>query len=292
MQLEEHAGAAAFLSAAAPVLEADEARHNLMFGICSTLLDAPDAYPEAHLWTVVADDVVAAALVTPPFNLVVAQPLDDEALSFVAEALHQRGVDLPGVTGAIPEADLFAAAWAKLTGLRGSVRMKQGIYAARSVQTPSGVSGAARHAHPDDRDLLVDWLQAFQDEALAPESPHVDLERMVEHRLAATTAGLVLWEDESQPVSMCGFGGRTPHGIRIGPVYTPPDLRRRGYAGALTAHVTQQQLDGGRDHCFLYTDLANPTSNRIYMNVGYERVCDSAEYAFENRTARVRPQGV
>jgi predicted GNAT family acetyltransferase len=39
-------------------------------------------------------------------------------------------------------------------------------------------------------------------------------------------------------------------------------------------------LRAGRDYCFLYTDLANPTSNRIYMNLGYERLCDSADYAF------------
>jgi predicted GNAT family acetyltransferase len=83
-------------------------------------------------------------------------------------------------------------------------------------------------------------------------------------------------------VSLCGYGGRTPHGTRIGPVYTPPDLRARGYGSAVTAHATKEQLDGGRDYCFLYTDLSNPTSNKIYMKIGYERVCDSAEYAFDS----------
>jgi predicted GNAT family acetyltransferase len=90
----------------------------------------------------------------------------------------------------------------------------------------------------------------------------------------------VLWDD-GEPVSLCGYGGRTPHGNRIGPVYTPPELRGRGYGSAVTAHATKEQLDAGRDYCFLYTDLANPTSNKIYMNIGYEFVCDSAEYAFE-----------
>jgi predicted GNAT family acetyltransferase len=64
-------------------------------------------------------------------------------------------------------------------------------------------------------------------------------------------------------------------------VYTPPELRGRGYASALTAHVTKTLLGGGRDYCFLYADLANPTSNRIYMNIGYERVCEAADYAFD-----------
>jgi hypothetical protein len=63
-------------------------------------------------------------------------------------------------------------------------------------------------------------------------------------------------------------------------VYTPPRFRRRGYASALVAELSRRLLDDGRDYCFLYTDLANPTSNRIYMDVGYELVCESADYAF------------
>jgi predicted GNAT family acetyltransferase len=65
------------------------------------------------------------------------------------------------------------------------------------------------------------------------------------------------------------------------PVYTPPALRGRGYASALVAAVSQAQLDAGRRFCFLFTDLANPTSNRIYQDIGYEAVCDVDEYRFE-----------
>jgi predicted GNAT family acetyltransferase len=277
MQLEEHPDAAAFLVAAAPVLDADEARHNLVYGICSTLIAAPGAYPEAHLWTVEDGEVVAAALMTPPFNIVVAQPHDDEALPFLAQTLRERGVAVPGVTGALPEVDAFADAW----GGSRRLRMSQGIYAARAVKPPVDVSGAARKATAADRELVLEWLLTFQAEALEEDAPHVDLEPAVDRRFASDDAGFVLWEDSGEPVSICGYGGRTPHGTRIGPVYTPPDQRRRGYGSAVTAHVTKEQLDGGLDYCFLYTDLTNPTSNRIYMQIGYERVCESAEYAFE-----------
>jgi uncharacterized protein len=281
MKLEAHADAAVFLDAAAPVLDADEARHNLLYGICSTLVDAPDAYREAHLWTVRDGNVVvAAALMTPPFNVVVARPVTDEALRFVTRMLHDRSTELPGVTGAIPEVDVFADAWQELTGAGKRLRMSQGIYAAQIVKPPAGVSGEPRRGRDDDRDLIVEWLLAFQQEALADEGPRIDVEQAVERRLPSPTAGFVLWVDDAEPVSLCGYGGRTPHGVRIGPVYTPPQLRGRGYGSAVTAHATQEQLGAGRDYCFLYTDLANPTSNKIYMNIGYERVCDSAEYTF------------
>jgi uncharacterized protein len=283
MELEAHADASAFLDAAAPVLDADEARHNLIYGVCSTLVDAPDAYREAYLWTVRDDNaVVAAALMTPPFNVVVASPATDEALRFAARRLHDRSTHLPGVTGGIPEVDVFAEAWQELTGAGKRLRMSQGIYAAQKVKPPAGVSGEPRRARDGDRELIVDWLLAFQQEALADEGPGIDAEQVVERRLASSTAGFFLWVDDAEPVSLCGYGGRTPHGVRIGPVYTPPDLRGRGYGSAVTAHVTKELLDGGRDYCFLYTDLSNPTSNKIYVNIGYERVCDSAEYAFES----------
>jgi predicted GNAT family acetyltransferase len=98
--------------------------------------------------------------------------------------------------------------------------------------------------------------------------------------LANAQAGIALWVD-GEPVSMAGFSGPTPHGIRIGPVYTPPERRRRGYASALVAALSAKLLAEGRDYCFLYTDLANPTSNKIYTDVGYEHVCESVELVFD-----------
>jgi predicted GNAT family acetyltransferase len=137
---------------------------------------------------------------------------------------------------------------------------------------------AGRH----DRAFVLGWVEAFTTEVL-----HEDvggdtgrLERSVDVRLEGGDAGFALWEVGGRPVSLVGFGGPTPNGIRIGPVYTPPEHRGHGYASALTAQVSQQQLDRGRRFCFLYTDLANATSNAIYMRIGYERVCDSRELAF------------
>lgn len=280
MRLEEHAGPEEFLVAAGPLLDADEARHNLIYGICSVVRETPDVFETAHFWTVVGDGVVGAALMTPPFNIVVARPLGEDALGFAARALHHQGVAVPGVVGGVPEVDHFAAAWEEAAGSSRRVRMRQGIYRAATVRMPVGVDGAPREVEERDRALVLEWKRAFEAEAMHGDVVHSDDDSWFDRRLASPTAGMTLWEHGSSVVSSCGYGGQTPHGIRIGPVYTPPALRRRGYASALTAYVTQQRLDGGRDYCFLYTDLANPTSNRIYMNIGYELVCESADYAF------------
>jgi uncharacterized protein len=269
---------AAFLDAAAPLLLVDEARHNLILGLAGTLRDYSSLYPEHRLWLVEEGaEVVGAALRTPPFNLVLARPRGDEAIDLLAAELDE---DLPGVVGGLPEVERFAAAWAARTGATAQVSYRQGIFALDRVRPVTGVPGAMREATPDDRPLLLDWWAAFAAEALHDNHPDLDrLERVVDHRVAAEGAGIALWDD-GRPVSLAGYGGGTPNGIRIGPVYTPPALRERGYASALVAALSEELLAAGRRFCFLYTDLANPTSNRIYERIGYERVCDSAEIAF------------
>jgi uncharacterized protein len=281
MELVAHGEVDSFLEAAEPVLLRDEARHNLMYGICSTLLQSPEVFPVFHLWTVESrGEPVLAMLMTPPYNVVVGAPGDPAAPRFAANTLFDRGVHLPGVTGALPEVDAFAEEWERLTGAGRRLRMAQGIYAVRSVRAPRAVGGRMRPATTADRELLIEWFEAFVDESLPADSPRQEAGAAVDRRLGPSgNFGFSLWED-GEAVSMSGYGGETPNGIRIGPVYTPPRLRRRGYASALVADLSRRLLDQGRDYCFLYTDLANPTSNRIYMDVGYELVCESADYAF------------
>jgi predicted GNAT family acetyltransferase len=282
MDAETIAHPGEFLAASSDLLLEDEARHNLILGIAGTLRDHPAVYAEWRLWLVRDEGApVAAALQTPPLNLVLARPRTPDALAPLADALRRDGVDLPGVTAALPEADAFAELWERQTNTRRRLRMKQRVYGADTIRPPAEVPGRPRAATRTDRDLLVSWLRAFTAEALGHvESPAQDSERWVDARLGGA-GGFVVWEDDG-PVSLAGWGGRTPNGIRIGPVYTPPEHRRRGYGSAVTAAASREQLAAGRRFCFLYTDLANPTSNRIYVDIGYEPVCDSVDYTFES----------
>jgi uncharacterized protein len=275
--------AAEFLAEAEPLLLADEARHNLILGIAGNVRDG--VYEDFGLWLVRdGGEVVAAALRTPPFNLVLAQPRAPQALAALAEAV--AGEELPGVVGTEPEVHEFAELWSQRTGRGTRTNMRQGVYALERVEPLSAGPGSARVATADDRELALPWLIAFGDEVLHEGGPGREhAAAMLDHRLASPVAGILLWEDDGEPVSLAGWGGRTPNGIRVGPVYTPPEVRGRGYATALTAELSQRLLDGrlfdrGRRFCFLYTDLANPTSNAIYERIGYRRVCESAEIVF------------
>jgi uncharacterized protein len=277
--------AALFLAEARPLLLVDEARHNLILGIAGTIRDSPDLYPTRGLWLVrEEDDVVGAALRTPPYNLVIARPLAPQALAALTEAVADE--ELPGVVGTEPEVYEFAELWSGHTGTPSRTSMRQGVYALDRVEPLLPAPGSARVATADDFELVLRWWLAFGDEVLHEGGPGRDhADENVRHKLGSPTGGILLWDDGGEPVCLAGWGGPTPNGIRVGPVYTPPERRGRGYATALTAELSQRLLDGnlfegGRRFCFLYTDLANPTSNAIYERIGYRRVAESAEIVF------------
>ena len=271
----------AFLETASSLLLADEARNNLILGIAGTLRDHPSVYDEYRLWLVEdRSRIVGAALQTPPYNLVLSRPRDDEVLVALADAFSTQGVELPGVTGAVPEVDAFSENWSARAGTRRRRRMAQRIYRITELRSTQDVPGNARAATEADRELLVAWVGAFAVEAMPEGAPDRDAERTVDARLRAGSGSFTIWDDDG-PVALAGWGGETPNGARIGPVYTPPEHRRRGYGSAVTAAVTAEQLAAGRTFCFLYMDLANPTSNKIYTDLGYEPVCDAVDYAFE-----------
>jgi hypothetical protein len=272
MRVVQLSDATEFLERAAPLLLADEARHNLILGLAGTIRDHPGLYPPRFWLAEDGRSAVGAALRTPPHNLVLARG-SEEAVAALARSVEEL---LPGVVGALPEVDRFVAA----REVAAEARVWQGIYALQQVAPPRPVTGRPRPATRADRPLLIEWWRAFGIEALGEAEPdEAAVARSVDHKLSDTAGGIALWED-GRPVSAVGFGSPTPSGIRIGPVYTPPELRGRGYASALTAHVSAEQLAAGRRFCFLYTDLSNPTSNKIYLEIGYERVCESVEYAF------------
>ena len=214
---------------------------------------------------------------TPPYNLALARPRSTEALEALAQGIDD---DLPGVVGAQPEVEGFAQGWAARTHATPRTVRGQGVFRLDRVEPASHVPGRMRDATAEDRPLLIAWWDAFMQEAIGEDAVGFGSESAVDHRLQAESAGIVLWSNGEDHVSLAAYGNPTPNGVRIGPVYTPPDRRRKGYASALTAALSQRLLRTHR-FCFLFTDLANPTANRIYEQIGYRRVCEAAEIAFE-----------
>jgi uncharacterized protein len=280
LRLRRHDDVEAFLDAATSYLIGREAEHNLIFGVASNLRDDPSQFTgPAYLATVHDDDrVIAAALRTPPFRLVLSEIDDPRAVEVIAR--DTLDLDLPGAQGPVDVVRAFVSARQSAGGPAAERQLGERIYRLRDVVPPRPVPGVVRPARPTDRDLVAQWVYDFEFEALG-EDDRPAAEAAADNWIAGRGRTLFLWDDDGEAVSLTGVGGPTPHGIRIGPVYTPPDRRGRGYASALVAAVTQAQLDAGKTFVFLFTDLGNPTSNRIYQAIGYEPVTDFDVYLFD-----------
>lgn len=276
VELRRYAEVGHFLAEAGDFLAAREAEHNLILGICSNLAEVPDAFATAPYLAAVLDGgrVVAAAVQTPPHNLVLSEIDDPAAVLTLVEDRWDH--DLPGALGPVEHARAFVERYTGRPGWAYRLHMSERIYKLTTLRPPPAVAGRMRVAVAGDRELVVAWINAFMLEALGEADP-IDTDAIVGRSLAGMGRTIYLWED-GEPVSLCGVGGTTPNGVRIGPVYTPPEARRRGYASALVARASQFQLDAGRRFCFLFTNLENPTSNHIYGAIGYEAVRDVDAY--------------
>ena len=270
-------GAAEFRERAGPLLEADELRHSIPLGVLARI-ERGGRYAAHHLWLVEdCGRVVACGMMTPPFHLLVAGQ-GGEALDELVATVRGDGVAVPGVTGFGPETEEFAARWASASGATISPVMSMRMYATSEVASVPEAEGGMRVAGEADRALLSGWAHAFALETGLREGP-AEIARSVEGRVGADP-GIVIWEAAGVPVTLAGATVSSPGIARVGPVYTPPEHRRRGYATSLVAAWTRELLRRGMRRCALFTDLANPTSNSIYQAVGYRPVADAAQIDF------------
>jgi len=268
-----------YLAAAGGFLRSRPVQHTVHLSVAETLRARGssvygDPAPLFGWWSPAGTEVTAALSHTPPYPLLLTA-LPEHSAESLAEALGSRGSRLSGVNASAADASAFAATWTRLTGASAQEVRHDRLYRLDRLKPPEpGPPGAARTATVADRDLLESWLTAFGAEA--GEMP--GRKSAVDDRLSY--GGLTLWEDDGAPASLAGLTRRSAGTVRVGPVYTPPELRRRGYAGAVTAAVSQAALDAGADNVVLFTDVANPTSNSVYQRLGYRPVEDRVVLAF------------
>jgi predicted GNAT family acetyltransferase len=255
-----------YSDAVSAFLEADPCARNVLLSIMHTLRATPDAFGAqvSFWWIADGDAVVGAASWTPPWHLLVsslpaaAGPELARAVSARAESL---GLRLNGVNGPAEAAHTVA-------GATGHTISRDRPMLLNELEHPAEVpipSGSRRGATPADVQLLVPWLDAFSAEVeiYAGDSTRTANRRVRDNQFE-------LWVEADRPVCVVGHHSPVGRVVRIGPVYTPPEHRGRGYARRLTYEVSVAALSRpGVDRCMLFTDADNPVSNSIYRQAGY-----------------------
>ena len=272
-----------FLDVCRPALEANEAFYNLMLGISIRLVKSPLFYGSQPLLATVidGDKLDLAALMTPPYKLQMAlfNAGSFESIKLLASKLHKNGWHVPGVIGEEKAAKIFATHWSEIVRTSIHEGMRQRIYELRKVNPIQYPKGIFRQATIEDLDRAIKWSHSFHADCFGDsEHPKID---DLQTRTMIVEGNLFFWSDP-EPVSMAGLTRPTPHGISVSFVYTPPEFRRKGYASAIVARLSQNCLESGREFCTLYTDLSNPASNSIYQKIGYNAVADVTDLHFSD----------
>jgi GNAT superfamily N-acetyltransferase len=292
----------AFLLRSGALLEADPVLTTVVASVTARVADSFEnggpapAYP--RWWLTVADErtgePVGVTMRTAPFAPypLYVLPMPDPAARAVAAALVARGEEVSGLNGALPATEVMATELARRTGRTARVHEHTRLHELTKLVEPRVVpDGRPRVAVPADGELALAWFRAFHADAAAQAGrlePGQEGEQFDEAEIAGRIAEgrIWLWEDMlGTPVSLVGFNAPSYGVARVGPVYTPGAHRGHGFASALTAHVSRLLRDTGSRVC-LFTDQANPTSNKIYAAIGYVPVVDMANLRITTR-ARV-----
>ena len=282
MRIELLTSAKEFLVRTQSLRAADPFRTNILGSVATTVADGSLTY-DAYLWWVLLDDkgqTIGAAMRTAPHGMILS-PMPMNTICELARAVSLQDDDLPSVSGPIAVVEKFVDEY-RGTGSPGSTRHAELseqllLYALDELTVPSA-DGEMSVALSQDYELILEWYLEFgKDTGVFMPNPQ-----------GSISAGLGrnsyrFWSVEGEKVCLAGHAPLvdTPDGriARIGPVYTPPERRRNGYAGALTAWLSQELVEQGAK-VMLYTDAANPTSNSVYQRIGYQLIDKNAMYKF------------
>jgi GNAT superfamily N-acetyltransferase len=264
---------AAFWQAVSPFLQRDPVLNTIiMSNVYERANGTARAEDEASYFVSVHDPEIVGVAMRTPGRGVYLGALREDLAEPIAEKYADLLPELPGVAGDRPAAQTFADRWVERRGGKTTETTATRLHKLIDLTPLEADSGAARPMNADEIDLVGRWGNDGFAEEFA-----TGYREWAEKQLVQET--MWIWEVNGEPVSMVGFHLPIFGVCRVGPVYTPPEHRRHGYAGALTSHVSAKILAEGNQAC-LYTDLANPTSNKIYHQAGYRPVADFVDVTF------------
>jgi uncharacterized protein len=260
------------LSRAGVFLSSHPVLHNLVLSI----LHARIAYGEpGRYWMAIQRQAVVGVVLQSPLTFpATLTPMEPQVATAMADASVDAGITLPGVNGESATAAIFSGQWSERSKSAATPFQANRLYEFLEVREVPNIEGTLLRASPNDRTLMILWTRAFQHEIGEPAD---DAEQRVDRGLAA--GQLWVWDRNGETVSMAVASKPVEGVVRLSGVYTPPEKRKHGYAGACV-HALSRRLRDAEYRCMLYTDLANPTSNSIYRRIGYRAVAEALRYRF------------
>ncbi|MFX1281261.1 MAG: GNAT family N-acetyltransferase [Promethearchaeota archaeon] len=266
-----------------PFLLKNEVENSLQISILNALKINIERYGNIHpiLSTVSVDDEIKlVSFRTPPYNQVLSYTAELKTVDILIDALGKKESEIPGVVAFKEGAKRFVKLWSEINNVKAKISLNERLYKLEIVNPDTLGKHKFITATTAYENIIRQWGREFILEALPDRTPEM-IEQSLGHIKEDIDEGrIVLLFDNEVPVSMARKAGKSINGNSINMVYTPPQLRKKGYATECVARLSKLLLEEGNSYCFLFTDLSNPTSNSIYQKIGYRPIMDVDEYHF------------
>lgn len=252
-----------------PFLEKNEQENNLILGVLQ-MVHQPIFMGIAKQ----GEEIAVVFLQTEEKKqiIVATSEIAEEDIVELAKKLAEVYPNVPGLIGNKKIVQRLAEEIAVLANKKTTVAMEQGIYELKQVKKKWNGDEVFREVNSDELTLIEQWIYQFCEDVNLPTTK--EEAKQTAHTLI-TNHRLFGLEVDGKLVSVAAKTRPTKNNITINFVYTPKEERKKGYASNCVAALSQRMLDEGYKTTTLYTDLANPTSNKIYQEIGYEQIAES-----------------
>ncbi|MFJ7934710.1 GNAT family N-acetyltransferase [Sporosarcina sp. NPDC096371] len=280
MEFKQYADVHEFALQVEPILAEGEDVYSLFSGVLQAI--KAGRYENPFMATIEEDGrVLALFQMTPPhpLNLIfVDEKRVEESMDLLIKKLLQHEIEISSVISLKAWAYCFVEKWEAQTGMTHQLLMDQGLYRLDEVnETLLQSPGSWRFADEGDCSIIEKWYTIFEEDTGLPITRIEDVKKRVAAFLSERE--VFLWEHGGKVVSMMKKSRPSKHGVTVSLVFTPHEERKKGYARTMVASCSTELLKS-YDFCVLYTDLMNPTSNKIYQEIGYKRIADSVQLGF------------
>ena len=281
MNFQHYKNVEKFASRVTPFLQENEDKFSLFLGVLERI--KAGEYENPYLATIEEKGKLLAIfqMTSPhPLNIIF---VDEKQISTCTDLciteLIEHAISVESIISVKEWAILFAQKWQEKTGGPYTLLMDQGLYRLDQVEESLKMSpGSWRYATPNDGLLIEKWFSQFERDTGLPTTAPVEVKKRVNTMLEGNE--VFLWENQGEVVSMMKKARPTKNGVTVSLVFTPAEQRRKGYGRSMVAAVSKELLKEF-EFCVLYTDMLNPTSNKIYQEIGYRKLVDSVHLKLE-----------
>lgn len=157
---------------------------------------------------------------------------------------------------------------------------EEGLYGLDLAElvVPAALSTGAVACRPplvEDRAALYAWRVAYDIELFGATDSEETRQRsasFLDQQIAEGSAWVAVVR--GAPVSLSAFNATLPDIVQLGGIYTPPELRGRGFAKAAVAASLLAARERGAERAVLFTN--SPSAARTYEARGFRRTGDYA----------------